>query len=262
MTHGMNSLSEKLLRGESVLGLIVKMPATALVESAGYSGFDLVVVDTEHGIGCDGLLEQHLQAAGAAGIPLVVRVGSLDRVEILHALDAGAIGVIIPHVKSVADAQEAVRAAHYPPFGYRGLALSTRAGRYGTVAVSEHLERWERETVVIGQVEDREALDQVSEIAAVPRLSAIFIGPSDLSLSLGFPGQLSHPTVVDAVDGIVKAVVVDGDGAKLCVLARDESEARGWTDRGAGVILFSGIDIINARIREMASLPRRTARID
>src|SRR5690348_10268232 len=126
-------MQRRLAAGEPLTGLIVKMPAPAQVEAAGHAGFDFVLLDTEHGPG-DGLaLEEHLRAAA---IPVLVRVRSPDA--ILGALDAGAAGVVVPHVLDPAGAEAAVAAAHYPPRGRRGIALSTRAGGYGTVSLDEH----------------------------------------------------------------------------------------------------------------------------
>src|SRR5262245_35125759 len=105
------------------------MPAPATLELAGHTGFDFALIDTEHGIADGQQLEHHLRAADSAGLDCVVRVGANDSTEILRALDAGARGVVVPHVTTAAEAAAAVRAAHYPPIGKRGLALSTRAGR-------------------------------------------------------------------------------------------------------------------------------------
>lgn len=244
-------LAARLRAGEGLAGVILKMPSPALVEVAGNVGFDMVVLDTEHGPFDGGMLEHHLRAAAAARIPAVVRVAANDPTHILQALDGGATGIIIPHVNTADQAAAAARAAHYPPFGNRGFALSTRAGFYGTAAASDHLAAAERNTLVIAQIEDIEAVRQIGSIAATPRLDAVWVGHGDLSLSLGHPGQPAHPEVTAAIDQVVRHTQA-ADAPRLCVLARDEQDARQWRQRGAAIVLFSAVDVIAARLAAIA----------
>jgi 4-hydroxy-2-oxoheptanedioate aldolase len=246
-------LATRIAGGDTACGVIVKMPAPALVELAGHTGFDLVVIDTEHGSADGAELEHHLRGAGSASIPALVRVGSNDPLPILRALDAGAAGVIVPHVSAPEDAQAAVRAAHYPPTGSRGLALSTRAGRYGTLPVHEHLANAAASTIVVAQVEDKDAVPQSAQIAATPGLNAVWIGPSDLSLSLGLPGQLTHPAVAAAIDHIAAEVTASSHCA-LCVLVDSVEEAAAWRQRGARIILFSSTAILAGQFRKVTGL--------
>jgi 4-hydroxy-2-oxoheptanedioate aldolase len=116
----------------------------------------------------------------------------------------------MPHVIVSEDASAAVGAALFPPRGIRGMSTSTRAGRHGLASPAETLARAGRETVVIGQVEDAAALPNVAGIARTPNLDAVFVGPADLSTSLGFPGQPGHPDVVAAVDRIRRDVASVG----------------------------------------------------
>ncbi|MCQ0010753.1 HpcH/HpaI aldolase family protein [Actinomadura madurae] len=197
------------------------------------------------------MLENHIRAADSAGVPVLVRVTANQPVQILHALDAGAAGVIVPHVDTAEQAAAAVRAAHYPPHGSRGFALSTRAGRYGATRTDVHMRTAER-TLVIAQIEDVAALPHVAAIAATPRLDAVWVGPSDLSLSLGRPGRPDHPDVLAAIDRIV-ADTHRAANAKLCVLARDEREAGSWRRRGADIVLFNALDVIRASLALLAS---------
>jgi 4-hydroxy-2-oxoheptanedioate aldolase len=186
------SLAAHLAAGKEATGLIVKLPAAAQVEIAGHVGFDFLVLDFEHGPR-EGL-EEHLRAAS---IPALVRVGSVG--DILAALDAGATGVVVPHVLCAADAEAAVAAAHYPPRGRRGIALSTRAGGYGTVSLDEHLRRAADETCVIVQIEDREALPEAEAILNVAGVTGVLIGAADLSLSLGRPPRAELDAAIDGV---------------------------------------------------------------
>jgi 4-hydroxy-2-oxoheptanedioate aldolase len=240
-------LAKRLRAGEVLAGLIVKMPGAATIEMAGHSGFDLVVIDTEHGAGDVLDLEHHLRAADSAGIPALVRVGSHAPIEILRVLDAGATGIVVPRVTDPATVRAVVAAAHYPPLGRRGLATSTRAGRHGLTSVGQHVRDAADRTVVIVQLEDAEAVPRVEAIVATPHLDAVFVGPTDLSSSLGHPGELDHPDVAAAIDRVAEAVVRD-EGTALCVLVSDEGDARRWQERGAGLLLFSAPSLFTKRL--------------
>lgn len=241
------TLARRLRGGETLYGLIAKMPGPATVEQGGHAGFDFVMLDTEHGAAGSDMLEHHVRAADSAGIETLVRVGGPEPVETLRALDAGASGVVVPHVNDAAAAQAAVRAAHYPPVGTRGLAVSTRAGRHGANGAKYHVEWALENTLVVVQVEHAEALDHVSDIAGSRHVDAIFLGPSDLAMSLGHPGNPGHETVAEAIDRVAEAVA-DVDGAVLCVLVNSEEEARVWEDRGARMILFSATALLGERL--------------
>jgi 4-hydroxy-2-oxoheptanedioate aldolase len=188
----------------------------------------------------------------ALGVPALVRVGVNDPLLILRALDAGAIGVIVPHVSTADDARAAVHAAHYPPAGGRGLAVSTRAGHHGTVALTQHLAAAAANTVVVAQVEDRDSVLHSAEIAATPRLNAVWIGPSDLSLSMGLPGQMEHPDVIAAIDRIASDVIGSSDCA-LCVLVDTPEQAADWRKRGARIVLFNSTAILANELRELTA---------
>lgn len=244
------TLAERLRGHEQLVGLILKMPNPAVIEIAGHLGFDLVLIDTEHGAGETDELEHHLRAADSAGIDVVVRVGANDPLQVLRALDAGAQGIIVPHINTAADALAAVRSAHYPPVGTRGLATSTRAGRHSTATLQDHLDRARRETVLIVQIEDQKAVAHAGSIAATPQVDAVWLGPSDLSMSLGHPGQLDHPHVAAAIDSIVEGIN-RAEGAGLCVVVDSEEDVAAWRARGASLMLFVVTNLLTARLREM-----------
>jgi 4-hydroxy-2-oxoheptanedioate aldolase len=201
---GKASLKARIHAREPLNGCFIQIPSAALVEMVACAGFDFAILDQEHGPADSIALENQIRAAEAGGMDVLVRVQKNSPDHVLQALDAGACGVLAPHVRSAADAMALVRAAHYPPLGSRGFATTTRAGRYGTVQVGAHLERAQSRTIVMPQIEDREALLEVKEIVSVPGIDAILIGPSDLAMSLGHPGNIAHPDVVRAIDDIVK----------------------------------------------------------
>jgi len=260
--HPREALAARLRAGEPLTGLVVKMPSAWLLELAGRSGFDFALIVTEHGPAEVEALEHHLRAADCVGLPVLVRVPTGAPGEILHALDAGAAGVVAPHVGDAAAAEQIVRAAHYPPRGRRGLATSTRAGYHGTVSVSEHVRRADASTLVVAQVEDAQAVRHTAAIAATPDVDAVFLGAADLAISLGRPGESDHPAVASAIADVVRAVreqpVVDG-GAALCVVAGDEHEARAWRERGAQLVVFVAPVLVArclAAVAAVAEAPR------
>ena len=230
-----------------LVGVVLKMPGPAMVELAGFGGADLVVLDTEHGIADGAQLEQHVRAGDAAGVPVLVRIPALDPAHVQTALDAGATGVVVPHVSSAADARRCVAAAHYPPAGTRGLALTTRAGRQGTADLEEHLHRAAERTVVIAQIEDPAAVAAIDEILAVPGITGVWIGLNDLAMSL----READGTVPDgAVDAAAETVCAAARGRRqhLAVVAGDPVAARTWHQRGATVALVTGHDLFGASL--------------
>jgi 2-keto-3-deoxy-L-rhamnonate aldolase RhmA len=251
-------LARRIHGGDALAGLMVKMPAAAVVEMSAYAGFDFVVVDTEHGASDPTLLEAHLRAADAAGIPALVRVPLTSRHLILFALDAGATGLVVPRTEDAATVEAVVEAACYPPIGGRGLALSTRAGRHGLSDVTSHVARALEETVLMMQIEDESAVPNAAAIASHPRVDAVFIGVNDLSSSMGHPGELDHPHVRAAVDEIVAAVLAQ-DETGLCMLAGTAAEALEWRARGAALTIFTSEILIARQLRDLAGALRDPA---
>jgi 4-hydroxy-2-oxoheptanedioate aldolase len=249
------TLAERLHADGPLYGLVVKMPAPAILELAGHVGFDFAVIDTEHGSADSGDLEHHLRAADSAGLESLVRVGGHNGIEVLRALDAGASGVIVPHVTTADEAAAAVAAAHYPPVGRRGLAVSTRAGGQGTSSVAQHVADALRATVVVAQIEDGDALPRIRAIASTTRLDAIFIGPTDLSISLGHPGEPEHPRVVAAIADCVDEIAAVGQ-ARICVLVNTAAEAEEWRRRGASLILFTASGVLARAFAELSEALR------
>jgi 4-hydroxy-2-oxoheptanedioate aldolase len=244
------SLRSRLRAGESAAGCFVMVPSPAIVEMVGYAGFDFVVLDREHGAATTEMIEHQIRAADAAGISAIVRVPTGAPFEILHALDAGASGILVPHVQTGEGAEAIARAVHYPPFGVRGMATTTRAGRHGMVDMAEHLRRAADETLLMLQIEDAPALDHVRDIAAVEGVGAIFIGPADLAVSLGHPGRTDHPEVVAAFDRIVEDVRAVGKVA-LSSFARSAEEAARLKARGIDMICLSTTSILANALKQL-----------
>lgn len=194
-------MKEKLAAGEPAFGVSVMIPSPQVVEMIGAAGFDWVLLDCEHGTLTLESVELMAMAAEAAGITAIARPPSRSAEHILQVLDRGVMGVQVPHVRSAAEAREVLAAVKYHPLGGRSLAAGTRAARYdahGTLA--EYVAAANAATLIAVQLEDREALENIDELLAVEGIDVFFIGPSDLSQALGYPGDPKAPPVAQAID--------------------------------------------------------------
>jgi 2-keto-3-deoxy-L-rhamnonate aldolase RhmA len=188
-----NPLCEALRKRRLSLGAWIQVGHPAVAEILAGAGFDWVCVDLEHGaIGIETLAELFRAMAPSRCVP-VVRVPANDPVWIRRSLDAGARGVIVPMVNSAAEAAAAVRAARYPPRGNRGYGYC-RANAYGA-RFDAYARTANSEVAVIVQVEHKDAVADIDAILTVEGVDGTFVGPYDLSGSLGVPGNLGHPTV-------------------------------------------------------------------
>lgn len=206
-----NRMKAKLNSGEPVFGLSVMIPSPQLVEMAGGLGFDWVLLDCEHGTIALETLELMIMAAEASGITPIVRPRSRHADEILQVMDRGAAGVQIPHVNSAADARDAVAAVKFHPQGRRSLAVGTRASRYGLgLSMGDYVAAANRETLVCVQIEDEAALPNVEEMLTVDGVDVFFIGPSDLSQSMGYPGNPKAEPVAKAIESTLQKIIAAG----------------------------------------------------
>jgi 4-hydroxy-2-oxoheptanedioate aldolase len=173
----------RLLTGGRALGVLLRMPGEELVEMVAVAGFDFVLLDGEHGPADVTELRRHLAAAQIYDVPVLVRVGSAEPALVLRAIDAGAVGVVAPHVDTAEQALALVDSAHYPPLGHRGFATYGRAGRFGLVDPREHQQRMLDETLVLGMIESPAGVRQAEDIVAVRGLDGIMVGVADLAAS-------------------------------------------------------------------------------
>ncbi len=206
-----NRMKAKLAAGEPAFGLSVMIPSPQVVESAAGLGFDWVLIDCEHGtIGVE-TMELMIMAAEASGVTPIVRPPSNAAAHILQAMDRGAQGVQVPHVSDAEAARAAVQAVKFHPMGGRSLAAGTRASGYGLRgAMGDFVAEANRETLVCVQIEDEAALPNVDEILRVEGVDVFFIGPSDLSQSMGFPGNPEAPPVAKAIEETLAKIVAAG----------------------------------------------------
>lgn len=206
-----NSMKAKFAAGEPAFGLSVMIPSPQIVESAAGMGFDWVLIDCEHGtVGLESM-ELMVMAAEASGVTPIVRPRTNAAEDILQAMDRGALGVQVPHVNTAAQARAAVEAVKFHPQGRRSLAAGTRASGYGLRgSVGDFIAEANRQTLVCVQIEDQEALPNLDDILRVEGVDVFFIGPSDLSQSMGHPGDPKAPAVAQAIEGALAKIVAAG----------------------------------------------------
>ncbi|HVF63633.1 MAG TPA: aldolase/citrate lyase family protein [Casimicrobiaceae bacterium] len=235
-----------LLRGtRPLLGLFVGIPSPALVEMAGHAGFDFVVIDNEHGPAGIETTEHLLRAAKCGGVIPVVRTLEAD---ILRVLDIGASAIQVPQVNTADQARRIVAAAKYSPIGQRGAAFSTRAAGYGFFGGPAHVQVSNDGTSVIVMAETREAIDNLDAIVAVPGIDAVFFGPNDLSFSLGHPGLMRHPDVVNAIERGIERVLAAGVAPG--VLAASVEDFHRWAKHGARYLPMVASGLIGGAMRQ------------
>lgn len=202
-------LRDRLRNGDAILNVMVPFGSPNVVEILGAAGVDCVMIDAEHGAIDLRDCEEMIRAAEVVDLPALVRVPLNEASAILRVLDAGASGIIVPHVSTPAAAQAAVAAARYAPDGARGYG-SPRASRYGLGDAASYVRRANDEIVVFGLFEDADGIDQLDLTCATAGLDALIVGPNDLSFSMGLPAQPWHPSVQAVVDRVIAATAAAG----------------------------------------------------
>ncbi len=223
-----NAFKHAIANGQVQIGLWCSLCSNITTEIVSHSGFDWLLLDTEHSPNEVPDILAHLQAAQAGTASCVVRPAWNDIVLIKRYLDIGAQTLLIPFVQNPDEAQRAVEATRYPPKGIRGITGSGRASRYGRV--TNYLKNASSEICLLVQVETREALKQIEDIASVDGIDGVFIGPNDLSASFGHIGNWGHPEVQDALKDAVTRLKKVGKAAGI--LTANEEEAKRFLEWG------------------------------
>lgn len=207
----LNPIRQRILNKEVLIGTMFKINSPALAELIGNCGFDFIVIDTEHSNFSPVDTENIIRAADVAGMASIVRTRDGSPEEVLHALDSGADGVQVPSLTTIESAKRACESAKYFPEGNRGLSGTQRSARYSAWDQEEGYYSYaNKNALVVAHVENLEMANQLDELLAIPQLDTVFVGPGDLSQSLGKPGQLNDPEVVALVEKIFKKVLASG----------------------------------------------------
>ncbi len=264
-----NLFKRALREGRTQIGIWSTLASPYATELIAGAGYDWGLLDTEHTPSDVPLMLNQLQAAasavpaaGAVPMEAVVRPAWNDTVLIKRYLDIGARSLLLPFVQNAEEAQAAVRATRYAPAGVRGMGGSTRATNFGRTA--GYVDHAHEEICLLVQVETREALAQIEAIAAIDGIDGIFIGPADLSASMGHPGQPRHPEVDAAIDDAIRRIRRAGKAPGI--LMADAERARACIAQGAQfvavamdlLVLRNGVDGIASQWRDQAAAGERS----
>lgn len=234
MTGINENFCRRLRAGEFLKGTFAKIADPMVIEMLAAFELDFVVIDAEHAPLDRREINTLLIAATAAGLPALVRVPDKSRYWISSALDCGAAGIMVPHVSTVDDARQLAGMMSFGKGG-RGFSPSTRAAEYGSRGIAGHLERQPAETLLVCQIEDDEGGRNAREIASVPGVDCLFVGPVDLAVSIG------RTSVTDpAVQDLCASVVAGAREAEIAagMFVTDLAAARNWRERNVSVAVI------------------------
>jgi len=235
-----NRTKARLLDDELVVGVFAMANSPHIAGVVASAGFDFVYYDMEHTTLDFATLEWLVRCADAAGITPFARVASEAKPHILPALEAGAQGIMVPAVESAAQAAEVVRVSRYFPEGRRGMFYLGYGSRYAGIPAADHYASSNREILVTVQIETARGVENAADIAAVPGVDALFLGPADLSQSLGIPGQWEHPRLREAIDTTIRAG--RGAGKIVGAMSSNLDQAAEWVEKGVRY-LATGLDL-------------------
>ncbi len=260
-----NRIKERLAKGEIALGAKVDLASPDIVEMVGIAGYDFAWIDCEHGA-IDLETAMHMmRAADATGTTPVVRIAGQSGVDIMRLLDAGAMGIIVPDVSTPTQAAAAVAAAHYRtlrvPNGMRGACPRIRAAGHQVDDWTSFAEWSNDNTLLWLSIESMAGALALDEILEVPGFDAIILGPFDLSVSMGYPGESTHPEVARQIDLIIEKSRKKNIDVVGIVLARDIADIgrdqQRWVDRGCRILnVVSDRRLIAAGLRDSLEAAR------
>jgi 4-hydroxy-2-oxoheptanedioate aldolase len=213
----MADLRSRIRSGETLIGVFSDLASPMAVELCGQAGFDWAVLDLEHGAATEADLLALLYAAGSTSMAAVVRPQSAERLRVGRALDLGADGIMLPQLKSIDDVLEAASYLRYPPVGQRGVALRTRGAGMGSVGHADVARTINERVVGIVQIENAGTVADADAIAALEEVDVLFVGPADLTHTLGIPGRFDDTRYLDALRTVVGACQAHGKAAGILI---------------------------------------------
>jgi 2-keto-3-deoxy-L-rhamnonate aldolase RhmA len=246
----MSDLKNKLKDGGLAVGtMISEIRNPNLAFMLAQCGYDFFIIDNEHGAYSPETISDMIAAARGAGVSVIVRISEIRREAIMKPLDSGADGLLVPMVNSAGEAQEVVKFATYPPMGQRGAALSRAHSRYRRPKADEYLDQANQATFIAVQAETVEAIDNLEAIASTTGVDSIFVGPFDLSVSLGIPGRMSDPKEEAAIGAVIDACrkynLIPGIHMSKIEPLKD------WIGRGMRFVSFSSdVDLLARAARQ------------
>ena len=244
-----NRLLARLRDGELSVGtMLVELRQPVVMEWLRQAGLDFVIIDGEHGPFPVDVLADLSRGARAAGLTPIVRIPELTYAFVTGALDGGAQGIMLPRVTEPGQVEQCLEWMKYPPVGRRGAVLARGHTGFRAGPLSESLAGLNGQSMLIAQVETAEAVERVEEIVAVPGVDAALIGPTDLSLALGVPGQMDHPTLVAAIERTMAAC--RAHGVHPAIHTNDVKMTARWAAAGMPLVsIASEVGLLGAGVR-------------
>lgn len=231
-----NNVKKIIKEGGYAVGTFVKISDPSVVEILGLIGFDFFVLDNEHVSMNKETMVSMIRGADSTGIVPIVRVRKNADVEVLQALDSGALGVQVPNVDSFEQAENLVSYVKYNPIGKRGFSPSVRAAHYGLYDKKEYVKDANENTLIVSHCETVECVNNLDEILKVSEIDVIFIGPMDLSQSVGVIGDAKHHKVIECIDTVIEKTKAAG---KAVGIVSTVEEAHDYIKRGVQYLLIS-----------------------
>jgi len=224
-----NTAKAKLKRGETVLACWVSTLSPVVVETLGYSGFDIAIFDAEHFPYDAYLMENLIRTAEVVGLTPIVKIGKHEKTGLLHAIDSGALGAHFAEIDTPEEVEERINFIKYHPAGHRSLSFSHRAARHGFLDSELYMHRMNEEIMAVIVIESLKGYENLDAILEVPGIDVISIGPHDLSHSMGIPDQIKHPRMQEAFATIVRKCTAKGIPVGTGAWTHDMAAERiGW----------------------------------
>lgn len=246
------SLKKRIDEGETVYGTFFKLNDANLVEMLGLNGFDFIIIDTEHSNYTRADVENLVRAADYANISAIVRVAANTEEHILHAMDSGACGIQVPGLETVEAAVEAAKAAKYFPLGNRGLSTAQRAAKFGNWdGEVPYIQFSNENSLVVAHIENLEMASHVEELCEISLIDVLFVGPADLSQSMGMPGKSADPKVQAVISGIFQRAAAKGKA--VGIFAGTPELVERYRDMGAKYIVYASDAVLINRAFKAAA---------
>jgi 2-keto-3-deoxy-L-rhamnonate aldolase RhmA len=231
-------LRKRVLSGECVYGTMIRQardPGAPAIFAA--AGFDFVFIDMEHGNYSMETVADLISGAKSAGIATIIRVPHLETHFISRVLDAGAEGIMVPMTSTRQQAEEIARFSKYTPLGQRGFGTQTGQTDYKPLKASEFMKEANENTLIVAQIETREAIENIEAILDVEGIDVGLIGPNDLSISMGIPDQMGSEIITKAIDKVVESAKKKGKASGIHI--GNIEALKKWRTKGMTVLAYS-----------------------
>ena len=232
------TLKARIRSGKPVFGTFVKNNCPNLVEMLGWAGFDFAILDCEHSSYSYGELENMIRACQLAGLASIPRIACPEPWQVHHGLESGATGVQIPSIRSVENAAECAQEAVFFPGGTRSPNPALRAGQYGCwTGEKSYLETKKESSLCVVQVESMAMAAAVEELCRIPQIDVLFVGPGDLSMSMGKPGKLNDPEVAAVIEDVMRRGLAGGKA--MGMLCGNADAVKKYVDLGCTYLAYA-----------------------